>query len=751
MSEIVDLTNESGPVVPVEAAVVHRPRNPYSAAAAYTRGHSSATSVVQGLAVSTSTTVVSFSLVSLGEFTARIDQGPVNREILDTLKEVRGRFDADNKRWVFPCDQHDKLRVALTERHRVSVKPLPRSALVASQVLGQQLNTPSNSANFLKNKIHRRLANALAGFQKQGVEFIVKCGGRALLADEMGLGKTIQAIACAAYYRRDWPVLIITPSTARLNWQSEVLTWMCPDMIAPNDVTLVEGTSHALSRSHKIVIMSYSLLDKMAEKLKNRGFNIIIADESHYLKNSKARRTKALVPLLLKSKRAILLSGTPALSRPKELFTQLHALNNTMWSCEKEFLDRYCRTKAGSSVVAFSEFNGASNTAELHACLRGTVMLRRLKSDILHMLPPKERRVKQIPIMDPAKEVHLKDILSTISKNEDERKAAVRERKKRRVEQCVATGSGECSTETRKAKKSLLMQLFKDSGEAKVPALCVQLGAFLDDKTAGKVLVFAHHRAVLDGLSSFLSRRGTESIRIDGQTQPRDRFARVKHFQTSSVCRVALLAITAAGVSITLTAASTVYFAELFWTPGSLIQAEDRAHRIGQSATVNVNYLLSPGTIDEILWPMIHKKMRLLGEVVEGHSRNEGTDLLSTTHDEPNSNGIGTEAGQFGSAFLSETRKDETTETKAESNPVPPVSLKSPHTPDFNQLESLIEELASQNARAKKTIDDEETEDNDDDDSPWGQRDALTNAETDGSIDQPDKLAILHMQMEMGL
>ena len=137
MSEIVDLTNESGPVVPVEAAVVHRPRNPYSAAAAYTRGHSSATSVVQGLAVSTSTTVVSFSLVSLGEFTARIDQGPVNREILDTLKEVRGRFDADNRRWVFPCDQHDKLRVALTERHRVSVKPLPRSALVASQVLGQ--------------------------------------------------------------------------------------------------------------------------------------------------------------------------------------------------------------------------------------------------------------------------------------------------------------------------------------------------------------------------------------------------------------------------------------------------------------------------------------------------------------------------------------------------------------------------------------------------------------------------------------
>ena len=588
--------------------------------------------------------------------------------------------------------------------------------------------------------------------------------------------------------------------------------WLCPDVIAPNDVTLVEGTNHQLSKSHKIVIMSYSLLDKMADKLKRRNFNVIIADESHYLKNSKARRTKALVPLLQKSRRAILLSGTPALSRPKELFTQLNALNKRMWHDEREFLLRYCRSKTGSSSGAFSEFNGASNTAELHACLCGTVMLRRLKSDILSMLPNKERRVVQIPIVDQEKEVHLRELLASISKTEDERKAAVRERKKRRLEgarnvaqdaaengrsnvmsssSSSASSSsplpsssssmvtGTCNTyqaaEMRKVKKSLLMQLFKDSGVAKLPSLCAKLGAFLDDKTTGKVLVFAHHRAVLDGLSMFLSRRGTECIRIDGQTQPRDRFARVKHFQTSSVCRVALLAITAAGVSITLTAASTVYFAELFWTPGSLIQAEDRAHRIGQSATVNVNYLLSPGTIDEILWPMIHKKMKLLGEVVEGHSKSENGDALingSETSGEANTT---FSPGQFilkqpqaqpqsqgtPSSAATGTSTDDssspatTVEDSEVSNKLPgpfdssgavgsPSVKHSTSSSDFNQLESLIEELASQDARTKKTVDDDEEHEDDEEDTPWGQGERIP--ETD-HLNQPDKLAMLHMQL----
>ena len=110
-----------------------------------------------------------------------------------------------------------------------------------------------------------------------------------------------------------------------------------------------------------------------------------------------------------------------------------------------------------------------------------------------------------------------------------------------------------------------------------------------------------------------MTRRNESFIRIDGSTNGKDRHSKVEHFQTSSNCRVAILAITAAGIALTLTAASTIYFAEMFWTPGSLLQAEDRAHRIGQMNVVKVTYFLADGTIDEILWPLLRRKIQILG------------------------------------------------------------------------------------------------------------------------------------------
>jgi hypothetical protein len=122
----------------------------------------------------------------------------------------------------------------------------------------------------------------------------------------------------------------------------------------------------------------------------------------------------------------------------------------------------------------------------------------------------------------------------------------------------------------------------------------------------------------MDHVAAWLKARGSDFIRIDGGTMSKERQKRIEKFQNSSICRVALLSITSAGVAITLTAASTVYFAELFWTPASLLQAEDRAHRIGQTAEVNIFYFRSQGTIDDLLWPLLQYKIKTLGEVFEG-------------------------------------------------------------------------------------------------------------------------------------
>jgi len=139
---------------------------------------------------------------------------------------------------------------------------------------------------------------------------------------------------------------------------------------------------------------------------------------------------------------------------------------------------------------------------------------------------------------------------------------------------------------------------------------------------------------MLDSLQRHITNRQEKYIRIDGRTPSQDRHVQVDLFQSEPTVRVALLAISAAGSAITLTAASTVLFAELYWTPGSLLQAEDRAHRIGQAAAVTIQYLLCEGTVDDLLWPLIRKKLRVLGEVFEGKV---GSDMVA-------SSGVGAES-----------------------------------------------------------------------------------------------------------
>ena len=124
--------------------------------------------------------------------------------------------------------------------------------------------------------------------------------------------------------------------------------------------------------------------------------------------------------------------------------------------------------------------------------------------------------------------------------------------------------------------------------------------------------------AVLDGVEEG-ALACVAHIRIDGATPPAARHAAVLRFQQSAECRVALIAISAGGTALTLTAASHVVFLELYWTPAALLQAEDRVHRIGQTAArVQVTYLLGAGTLDEALWAALKRKSRVLGATLEG-------------------------------------------------------------------------------------------------------------------------------------
>ena len=271
-----------------------------------------------------------------------------------------------------------------------------------------------------------------------------------------------------------------------------------------------------------IYIMSYNLipaLSREAHKSPNRlTFQAIIADESHYLKSQSAKRTRALVPMLQNSRRAILLSGTPALSRPIELFTQLNALDPTTWSDLKVYGKRYCRdAKATNKTSLFNSHNrfsswasnnykGANNMQELHVMLTGTLMIRRTKKDVLSQLPEKIRFVQRVEIKDTELKEELSSLVQKLAEYEEllaKRKNQSQDRdsdKRRKADQSIAylTESGLSSMDepenpnekliqVRKSKKNALMMMFNKSGMAKLPAILEHLGAFLANPLSGKV------------------------------------------------------------------------------------------------------------------------------------------------------------------------------------------------------------------------------------------------------------------------
>lgn len=465
-----------------------------------------------------------------------------------------------------------------------------------------------------------KLRNLLLPFQLAGLRYALEKQGRVLLADDMGLGKTVQSLAIASFYRLEWPLLIIVPASLLGSWNESIMEWM-PSLTRAQinplfAATITQRVKANLPIFHAeaiVHIMSYDFVVKYGDVVKDKKFQVIICDESHFLRNPATKRCKIILPVLKKASRVILLSGTPALSRPIELFTQLMAVRPKLFPNMVDYGVRYC---AGRKTSFGWDFKGAANTKELSVVLENTVMLRRLKASVLTQLPAKRRQQVFLELDEAAKR-KMKALMSQLD-------------------------NAELGEEDSWQTNTLLMKCWRETGLSKLVAIQQYLtdffardsesddGTTIDRSSVDKVetnvkpkyIIFAHHQQVLDGLEELLWKMKVPFMRIDGQTPVQQRQESCNLFQdVYSPIRVALLSMTAAGVGITLTAATTVLFAELFWNPGVLIQAEDRAHRIGQKDSVLVQYLLSKGTTDDTLWPLILKKLNVLESV--GLQKNE--------------------------------------------------------------------------------------------------------------------------------
>ncbi|XP_005390819.1 PREDICTED: DNA annealing helicase and endonuclease ZRANB3 isoform X3 [Chinchilla lanigera] len=442
----------------------------------------------------------------------------------------------------------------------------------------------------------KKLRAKLLPFQKEGIIFALRRDGRCMIADEMGLGKTIQAIAIAYFYKEEWPLLIVVPSSLRYPWTEEIEKWI-PEL-DPEEISVIQNkTDVGRISTSKVTVLGYGLLTTGAEILidavNNQNFQVVVVDESHYMKSRTATRSKILLPIVQKARRAVLLTGTPALGRPEELFMQIEALFPQKFGTWTDYSRRYCNAHMRYfGKRAQWDCRGASNLQELHQLL-SDIMIRRLKTEVLTQLPPKIRQ--RIPFdLPPAA---AKELNSSFEEWEK-----------------LMRAPNPGGTET---VMGLITRIFKQTAIAKAGAVKDYIKMMLQNDSL-KFLVFAHHLSMLQACTEAVIENKTSYVRIDGSVPSSERIHLVNLFQKDPDTRVAILSIQAAGQGLTFTAASHVVFAELYWDPGHIKQAEDRAHRIGQCSSVNIHYLIANGTLDTFMWGMLNRKAQVTGSTLNG-------------------------------------------------------------------------------------------------------------------------------------
>ncbi|KAK2584538.1 hypothetical protein KPH14_006907 [Odynerus spinipes] len=496
--------------------------------------------------------------------------------VIELFKTINSKiYDINTKIWNFHLKDYDNLMGKLLKSN-ICLIQIPRSLL---QIFQKNLNT-SNEIPFIDlSPIDPTLRNMLMPFQQEGICYGISKNGRCIIADDMGLGKTIQALGIAHYFKDDWPLLIVAPSSVRYQWSEAIYSFL--PSVPAHYVYQFTNAKDCIS-DVKIVIVSYDLLVRAEQVFKQHGFGFVILDESHTLKSNKTARFKAVQNTVSHARRIILLSGTPALSRPIELYTQINLVSPNFMKFQ-EYGIRYC---AGEKKSFGWDFTGSSNMQELQLLLKSTCIIRRLKSDVLSQLPEK---IRQMIILDPV-------LIKAGTKEMEEMSSKLQRKTLSGVE-----------------RHNALLQYYNESSFARLKAVCNHVTHLFEKKR--KCLIFAHHQHVLDEICNIAVSMNIKYIRIDGRTSSDQRKCLVNKFQEEDNCLVAVLSITAANAGITLTAARLVVFAELFWNPGVLCQAEDRVHRIGQDCSVLIQYLVAKQTVDDYLWPLIQRKTNVLSEV----------------------------------------------------------------------------------------------------------------------------------------
>lgn len=426
--------------------------------------------------------------------------------------------------------------------------------------------------------------------QIKGAEFLKKTK-RALLADEMGLGKSRQAIVAAI--TTSLKTLVVCPASLKINWQREIL------IVNPEaKIHILNGEE--IPYNAEWLVVNYDTLEKHLAKIQAIGYQCVILDEAHYIKNTSSKRTKIATKLCLEADQVYMLTGTPLLNRPIELFSLLRALRHPLGQNWIYYIRRYCHAWQRRNPYtgrSFWDASGASNIPELHQRISG-VMLRREKKNVLN-LPEKIRSDIYIELDDEWRkkyETAWDSYLAFLEENPPENMDSIIQ-----------------------ARHLVELQKMKQvCSLSKVGQIVEDIKNIVEEQ-GEKVVVFTQYKETLNQIRSAFSRKRIyKVVTLSGEDNQTARQEAIDSFQNDPATKIFIGNIKAAGVGITLNSANKVLFADLEWTPALHAQAEDRCHRIGQGNMVNVYYYIAKDTLEEDVIELLEIKEKVIAHIIEG-------------------------------------------------------------------------------------------------------------------------------------
>jgi SWI/SNF-related matrix-associated actin-dependent regulator of chromatin subfamily A-like protein 1 len=450
----------------------------------------------------------------------------------------------------------------------------------------------------------------LRPYQVQGAAFLAE-RKHALLADEPGLGKSAQAITAAntAGARK---VLVLCPAVARINWLREWEKFST----RPREASAILSAKQLINGAD-VVVVSYDMLagsSALRAGLRKFDPDTVILDESHFLRNRKAIRTRAVFAadgVATRAERVWALSGTPAPNHAGELWSILRFFGVTSLSYWG-FIDRYT---TGHDTPFGRQITGSRNIPELRKLLE-PIMLRRRKTEVTKELPPItfSELVLEPGLVDTLRWFPEFDFVGGRDGNLALANALATEENYVKT-MLDATGNRVDALPGLAALAGNVPKLRRYVGLQKVQPLVELLTEELAADPTMKVVIFAVHLGVITELQERLRKFGAVSLYGGTPIERRDRH--INSFQNNPKCRVFVGQVIAAGTAITLTAAHQVVFAECDWVPANNAQAAMRCHRIGQTRPVTVRFASVADSIDERVQRVLTRKTRDLTKLFD--------------------------------------------------------------------------------------------------------------------------------------